>query len=410
MAVLVLAGCEERIEYDTGNFGGDYEIGMTGEENSENVSESGTESMGSEAETGTEGTNNDPETGTAGTEGTGNDPETGTAGTEGTGSVPETGTTGTEGTGNDPETGTAEEDVNFHRDMSLEELEFSGITMIYEGATYTTTKYSGSITGDTKEKLWLLLGDIQDGKPYELDDNDTVGGAGYEALTVKNTRTGKEYRIYGSILYDNPMEEGGPCVVVIEGIPSYGRNYTCYGHGSEICPSDALSELIREGVACEENIIEQTTEEPVPYKADIVLVSNYRNWAEGFQCYGSFIDFEGNIYKYDFSDRSWMDISSDEDLMCELEKGHFNHLFGEPAGTFEDIDLLWDIAIFADQISENAVITKEHKGYDMGQDVLYAVSGEHRLIEINSFGDYDRVNTDENAKKIAEICKENRIL
>lgn len=396
MAVLVLTGCEERIEYDTGNFGGDYEIGTTGEESTENVSGSGTESTESEVETGTEETDIDPETGTTGTEGTGSDTETGT--------------TETEGSGSDPETGAAEEDVNFHRDMSFEELEFSGITMIYEGATYTTTKYSGSITGDTKEKLWLLLGDIQEGKPYELDDNDTVGGGGYEALTVKNTRTGKEFRIYGSILYDNPMEEGGPCVIVIEGIPSYGRNYSCYGHVSEICPSDALSALIREGVACEENIIEQTTEDPVPYKADIVLVSNYRNWAEGFECYGSFIDFEGNIYKFDFSDRNWMDISSDEDLMCELEKGHFNHLFGDPAGTFEDIDLLWDIAILADQISENAVITKEHKGYDMGQDVLYAVSGEHRLIEINSFGDYDRVNTDENAEKIAEICKENGIL
>lgn len=396
MSVLVLTGCEERIEYDTGNFGGDYEIGTTGEESTENVSGSGTESTESEVETRTEETDIDP--------------ETGTTGTEGKGSEPETGTTGAEGTGSDPETGAAEEDVNFHRDMSFEELEFSGITMIYEGATYTTTKYSGSITGDTKEKLWLLLGDIQEGKPYELDDNDTVGGGGYEALTVKNTRTGKEFRIYGSILYDNPMEEGGPCVIVIEGIPSYGRNYSCYGHVSEICPSDALSALIREGVACEENIIEQTTEDPVPYKADIVLVSNYRNWAEGFECYGSFIDYEGNIYKFDFSDRNWMDISSDEDLMCELEKGHFNHLFGDPAGTFEDIDLLWDIAILADQISENAVITKEHKGYDMGQDVLYAVSGEHRLIEINSFGDYDRVNTDENAEKIAEICKENGIL
>lgn len=398
VAVLVLTGCEERVEYDTGNLGGDYEIGTMGEESSENVSENGTketESTESEAETGTEETDIDPETGTTGTgENVSN---------------PETGTTETEGSGSDTETGAAEEDVNFHRDMSLEELEFSGNTIIYEGATYTTTKYRGSITGDTKEKLWLLLGDIQNGKPYELDDNDTVGGAGYEALAVKNTRTGKEYRIYGSILYDNPMEAGGPCVVVIEGIPSYGRNYTCYGHVSEICPSDTLSALIREGVACEKNIIEQTTEEPVPYKADIVLVSNYRNWAEGFQCYGSFIDFEGNIYKFDFSDRSWMDISSDEDLMCELENGHFNHLFGDPAGTFEDIDLLWDIAILADQISENAVITKEHKGYDMGQKVLYAVSGEHRLIEINSFGDFDCVNTDENAKRIAEICKENGI-
>ena len=399
MAVLVLAGCEERIEYDTGNSGGDYGIGMTGEGSTENVSESSTESMESETETET-----------TLTEETDIDPETGTTGTEGTGSDPETGAAETEGSGSDTETGAAEEDVNFHRDMSFEELEFSGNTMIYEGATYTTTKYSGSITGDTKEKLWLLLGDIQDGKPYELDDNDTVGGAGYEALTVRNTRTGKEYRIYGSILYDNPMEDGGPCVVVIEGIPSYGRNYSCYGHVSEICPSDTLSALIREGVACEENIIEQTTEDPVPYKADIVLVSNYRNWAEGFECYGSFIDFEGNIYKYDFSDRNWMDISSDEDLMCELEKGHFNHLFGDPTGTFEDIDLLWDIAILTDQISENAVITKEHKGYDMGQQGIYAVSGEHRLIEINSFGDFDCVNTDENAKRIAEICKENGIL
>ena len=144
------------------------------------------------------------------------------------------------------------------------------------------------------------------------------------------------------------------------------------------------------------------TAEEVTEKPDIVLVESYHNYAWGYQNAGAFVDLEGNIYKFDLADID--PVCGDEELKV-LEYRYLNGLLGDPVGTFGDVEKLCEIADLADQISEDAKIKKEHRAYDAGQSTLYAVTSAHALVEIYSDGDYKRVNTDPNAKKIAKIWK-----
>lgn len=297
-------------------------------------------------------------------------------------------------------------------DGAFEDFEFKASAMRYDRDTLTTTKYFGVVPEETARKFWELLRKIESGEPLQYDDDDSANSYG-DRLYVTNKRNGKEYSLAEGIFYQHPMEEGGPVVFILDGIPFGRHGYVCYGmhiYGDDnVPPLDAwFAELIDEGVVREENITERFGAEAQIEKRDIVLVSQYVNWAWGYQHYGRFVDFAGNVYEFDLSDSP--EIMTDDDFLTALEKRHFDHLFGDPVGTVDDIDLLWDIAGLADKIDENAEIVKEHTAYDAGAHTLYAVTSEHTLVEISSYGDFRRVNTDLNAVMISMLCKVNDIL
>lgn len=278
----------------------------------------------------------------------------------------------------------------------FEDCEFSGTAEVFERDTVTTTKYSGKVSEEAARKIWALLTKLENTEPIVLDDNDSVGSYG-DTLFVTNTRVNRTWTVAEGILYDNPMEDGGPVVVAVSGSYYY---YTFETDG--VFAHDRLVELIAEGIACEENIMWRETAEEVTEKPDIVLVESYHNYAWGYQNAGAFVDLEGNIYKFDLADID--PVCGDEELKV-LEYRYLNGLLGDPVGTFGDVEKLCEIADLADQISEDAKIKKEHRAYDAGQSTLYAVTSAHALVEIYSDGDYKRVNTDPNAKKIAKIWK-----
>lgn len=281
----------------------------------------------------------------------------------------------------------------------FEDCEFSGTAKVFERETLTTTKYSGTLTEEAAREIWSLLTEIENTEPIVFDANDSVGNYS-SVLVVRNTRVNRSWTVADGILYDNPMEEGGPVVVAV------GGNYYYTFETDGVFAHDRLDELIAEGIAREENIVWQETAEPVTAKSDIVLVENYCNYAWGYQNEGALVDLEGNIYKFDLTD---IDPVSGEELVKVLEYRHFNNLLGDPVGTFGDVEKLWEIAVLADQISEDADIKEEHKAYDAGQHTLYAMTSEHALVEIYSDGDYRRVNTDPNAKKITEMWKNSQV-
>lgn len=283
----------------------------------------------------------------------------------------------------------------------FEDCEFSGTAEVFERETLTTTKYSGALTEEAARELWELLTEIENTEPIVFDDDDSVGASSYSELVVRNTRVNKSWTVAEGILYDHPMEDGGSVVVAVG-----GRYYYSFDIGGGVYVHDRLDELIAEGVAREENIVWQENAESKPTKSNIVLVENYRNYAWGYQNGGAFVDSEGNIYKFDLTDIApvW-----GEEFVKVLEYRHFNDLLGDPVGKFDDVEKLWEIVVLADQIPGDAKIKKDHRAYDAGQRTLYAMTSEHALVEIYSDGDYRRVNTDPNAKKIAKMWKNKQV-
>lgn len=278
---------------------------------------------------------------------------------------------------------------------SFEDCEFLGTAELFERETLTTTKYSGALTEEAARELWELLTEIENAELVVFDDNDSVGNCGRD-LVVRNTRVNKSWTVSEGILYDHPLEEGGATVIMV------GGNYYYTFETDGVFAHNRLHELITEGIAREENIVWQETAEEVTKKSDIVLIEEYSNFAWGYQHSGRIVDLGGNIYEFDLTD---IDPVSGEELVKVLEYRHFNGHLGSPVGIFDDKDTLWEILSLADGISENALITEEHKAFDAGQSTLYAMTSERALIEIYSDGDYRRVNTDPNAKKIAKMWK-----
>lgn len=279
---------------------------------------------------------------------------------------------------------------------NFDDCTFTGTAEVFERETLTTTKYSGTLTEEAARKVWELLTEIENTEPIVFDDDDSVGASSYSELVVRNTRVNKSWTVAEGILYEHPMEDGGPVVVAV------GENYYYTFEIDGVFAHDRLDELIAEGIAREENIVWRETAEPKSAKPDIVVVENYCNYAWGYQNGGAFVDSEGNIYKFDLTDIApvW-----GEEFVKVLEYRHFNDLLGEPVGKFDDVEKLREIAVLADKIPEDAKIKEDHRAYDAGQRTLYAMTSEHALVEIYSDGDYRRVNTDRSAKKIAKMWK-----
>lgn len=298
-------------------------------------------------------------------------------------------------------------------DMNFEDLKFSGKADVYDRETRITTTYQGDVSDEVCAELWALLGEIEACEPAELGENGSVGGGCFNGtLWIKNAVTDDEFFIYDGIYYSEPMLEGGPTVVAVNGrfrdgscakyyYPTYDEN------GNSLC--DKFIDVFLKGLMREENVYARVLpSEPVEVeKADIALVHSYCNWAEGFQHFGEFVDFAGNVYWFDLSDE---EVGSDKELMKLLEDRHFNGKFGDPTYSVKYIDALWEIAGLADNIAEDARIVEKHEAYDAGQDTIYAVNSEHELVEIYSEGDFRRINTDLNAVRIMAIREKNDIL
>ncbi len=152
-------------------------------------------------------------------------------------------------------------------DRNPEDYEFSGTVMVYDKQTHSDIRYSGEISDNgTIEDLWNFITVIENQQPCEFDGNNSVGGGITNAvLTLTDKQTGEQYTIRDGIFYENPEVDGGPEVLIINGISYGGNNYICYnrvyGNDNESFEDDftgnTLYTIICEGIVKDEKIISQ---------------------------------------------------------------------------------------------------------------------------------------------------------
>lgn len=135
------------------------------------------------------------------------------------------------------------------------------------------------------------------------------------------------------------------------------------------------------------------------YENPVVFVYVYQNWAWGYQCAGSFVDLNGDVYSFDFSDRDPMkdpEPMDDKDLIEELIKIRDTE---EPVRQV-DADEIEACYRKIDDIDISAEVSSESVACDAGQHTLYIADG-YELIMLSSDGDYQKIKEDKTAKKLA---------
>lgn len=152
---------------------------------------------------------------------------------------------------------------------------------------------------------------------------------------------------------------------------------------------------------------EQTTEVtntiPESAKDDIIFITDYSNYAEGYQESGTFIDGSGNVYAYDFNGEYLPEYYLSENEGYEfIEKLRLIKENSEPTGTC-DISALSQMYNEALKIDPKAEYENEFAANDAGETYKYFYDSENdELILISGTGDTDITPTDKHAKTVSQ--------
>lgn len=150
--------------------------------------------------------------------------------------------------------------------------------------------------------------------------------------------------------------------------------------------------------SCMVNNEKNTKEIP---KKGIVLVWQYVNGAWGYENKGTFVDINGNVYTFDFSD--YIDISQEETVQRLLE------IYEKDKPTMSvDKEIVKECYLKIPDINTEAELKKEYAGcVDMGQQTLYAMTyNQDTLVKLCSEGDYEVKRNDKNAQEISDLYEE----
>ena len=131
-----------------------------------------------------------------------------------------------------------------------------------------------------------------------------------------------------------------------------------------------------------------------------MFVQRYTNYAWASTDEGYFIDYYGNKYVFDFGGKR-LDENSEE-FFNELWQVYLDN---DPVerGLYDE-KKLFDILVDDIQtIDENAEVSEDPRGADMGQLTLYVVDIDGHLIKLRSEGDVSRQLEDETAKKLCDF-------
>ncbi len=172
-------------------------------------------------------------------------------------------------------------------------------------------------------------------------------------------------------------------------------------HNTDISNTKADIRASIQDISGSQEIDENNTDKSAPTER-IVLVYNRINWAEGFQCYGSFIDNFGNLYEYDFSTYTYGTDWNEEIFKQSLWE---SYLHSEPVkyNIADSSELNNILSSETYNIDPNTEMTRECTGSaDMGQYVLYACGTNFEMIKLRSIGDWNEEMQDKTAKKICE--------
>ena len=281
------------------------------------------------------------------------------------------------------------------RDIS--EYTVSGSVLDDENGARTV--YSADITDDTDiAEVGEFIARIE-AMPfcYTSEFYDTFNSSS-ASLTIE--KDGERYTYTEKSYNENGV---GFCCILRRGI--YGRDTFCVRFEDK--GDNSLHSLMDRLIAKEENASDR---EKYPEKsdgADIVLIREYKNWAWGYQHSGSFVDISGNVYDFDFSTDTYggEEIGSDAELMNRLTEICSE---GEPVSdaAVGHTDILRQIRELAGGADRNARLMSRPDCCDAGQNTVYAVTSENRLVTVCSDGDNAVTSTDGNAYKIQRLWEE----
>lgn len=298
-------------------------------------------------------------------------------------------------------------------DYEMSDYDFSAWFYDYYGDTThepTLNKYQGTIQDeDIKKQLFDLVCRYETAIPFA---SGSVGGSDCAELYLTNKSTGEKFAIYFSIWYASPELDGGPEVMNIHG------NY----YGACTGDSDTFYSLIGNAIMKDENLIslgnlqtnQTTTSENnvdnqlIKYdrRSEIILISQYTNWAEEYLNHGYFVTIYGDVYEFDFSN------SDTEEYMFPNEKTDFLAYLEDimeegEISRFEDVS---NIPYLLQEVDANSGWKEKDYNCDvcMGQTTLYGVrpnadNTDMEIIELYSYGDSIDILQDANAQEICSI-------
>ncbi|MCC8068220.1 MAG: hypothetical protein LIO71_00400 [Ruminococcus sp.] len=303
-------------------------------------------------------------------------------------------------------------------DYSISNFDFSAYFYDYYSNTVhepTRNKYRGEILDENiKKQLWEMISNYEEGVPIE---GGSVGGSDCAELYLTDKNTGKIYTIYFSIWYASPELEGGPMVISING------DY----YGEITGDSDMFYSMIGEAIMKDENLISlgasnyqnsQTAVSNVDNqltkgerRSEIVLISQYINWAEDYQNYGYFVTIYGDVYEFNFSDYQ------QQENMFPNEKIDFLSYLVDimevgKISRFEDVS---NIIEYLENIENTYSWSSFDNACDMGQTTLYGVRpnenhSDMEIIKLYSYGNNIEILQDGNAIEICEFWLDDRFI
>ena len=305
--------------------------------------------------------------------------------------IPETDTTASNTEPTAPETEKAE--VPF--DISG----FTVIGKITENVEDKRITYEKEISeAESIEKLGEILDTLKDAEPVDTDYLTE-----FYSVTFRNDVTGETIGMEYVSLF---IENNGVCTTERGFLFDKNGQITLYstGYGWQ---NSVFSKLLSAELISEENIIE--TKEALCYdenysangeefeKGRIVFVSEYYNYAWGYQHSGSFTDDLGNIYYFDLAclenkddGRTLIDILYDEVYYKSRPAAH------------TDPKKIIKCAEKIPQINTSAEMKGESAACDAGIDTLYIVDENNKLIALSKWGDWEGTLDDSAAKAIVK--------
>lgn len=279
-------------------------------------------------------------------------------------------------------------------DYSAGQLTFRGIVSDYsqDAARY----YKGEIEGEAAQELYELI--------KEQYSQPELSGGNYGLLSPRLTVTapdGTEFScgytydrtVYSHTDLNDEIDPGMPveCIVgecfVISGTSS--RKFQITNAEARERFDSLVSDYLRENG------------ESSPKRAEngnILLIQRITNYAWEKEDNGSFLDDLGNLYLFDFSDRSF---ASDEEFLTALNELYASHEPMAHIAAWEN-ERGVEILRLIDGIDPQAELQEKSCGADMGQRSLYALSGESMIL-LRSDGDWERNLDDSSAKDLCVV-------
>ena len=136
---------------------------------------------------------------------------------------------------------------------------------------------------------------------------------------------------------------------------------------------------------------------------NIVFICNRQQYNENYYNLGYFIDNLGNKSYFDLSDKS-IDYAEDISVLYEYLNENIEKYEKIP---FLEKEQLYECYEYLNLVDENAEIEEECVMADYGAYFLYGVrlseSGNVELILLEEYGDWNRINLDDNVDNIIEI-------